>query len=290
MALFSQIALHDGYLCRASLVFCLAFHAPTPLEGQNIPRKVFCCEDIYMIENQYTDGAYLEKSKGWHASEAPWKSSKVLQMIEKHHLSFNSICDVGCGVGEILVEIQKKTNMKVELTGFDISPQAIDIAKQKENATLKFNNEDFMFTESPLPDLVLLLDVFEHVPDYIGFLEHLRKKTDWIIFHIPLDICAKTVLRQSKWMLYMRETYGHLHYFTADTALATLSDIGYDIVDYFYTDDFEITKTMIPKTLRPRMGYEIRKYLFRVNPRLAASVFEQFNILLLARGDRKASA
>lgn len=243
-----------------------------------------------MIANQYTDGTYFEKVKGWHASEASWKSSKVLQMMEKHCLDLNSVYDIGCGVGEVLVEIQKNINPKAQLIGFDISPQAIAVAKQKENSNLKSYNENFSIVEVPTPDLVLVLDVFEHVPDYIGFLESLRKKADWVMFHIPLDICAKAALRKSNYMLYLRETYGHLHYFTKETAIATLSDIGYDIVDYFYTNDFEITDAMIQRTLKPRIGYEIRKSLFRINPGLAASIFEPFNISLLARGDRKSFA
>jgi hypothetical protein len=87
-------------------------------------------------------------------------------------------------------------------------------------------------------------------------------------------------------MLYMRETYGHLHYFTRETALATLSDIGYEIVDYFYTDDFEIAE-VIPKGLKQKVVFELRKNLFRTNRGLAASIFGHFNVLLLARGDRR---
>jgi hypothetical protein len=33
-----------------------------------------------------------------------------------------------------------------------------------------------------------------------------------------------------------RQTVGHLHYFTADSAIATLKYTGHKIVDYFYTN------------------------------------------------------
>ncbi len=238
-----------------------------------------------MGTSQYTNGIYLEKVKDWHVGDSIWKASKVMQMIRLHQLSPASVCDVGCGAGVILAELQKKMGAGVMFTGYDVSPQAIQIAKTIESPNLKFFNEDFLKADTPSANLTLMLDVFEHVPDYIGFLEAFRRKTDWVIFHIPLDINARAVLRKSSWMLHMRETYGHLHYFTRETALATLADIGYKIVDSTYTDDMEISDAMIPKKLKSRMFYELRKLLYRVNKRLAVASFEHFNLLVLARGD-----
>lgn len=242
-----------------------------------------------MNTSRYLNGAYLAKVKDWHAGDSPWKASKVLQMIEKHRLAPGSVYDIGCGAGEILVELQKNWKADVRLAGFDISPQAISLAKPKENERLEFHQEDFLETAASPPDLTLVLDVFEHVPDYIGFLESLKARTDWVIFHIPLDMTAEAVLRRSKWMLYMRETYGHLHYFTRETVLAILADVGYEIIDCFYTDDFEITE-VAPKGLKQKIAFDLRRHLSRINQRLAASVFGHFNLLLLARGDGRKTA
>jgi predicted TPR repeat methyltransferase len=239
-----------------------------------------------MFNDQYVDGTYHEKVADWHISDSPWKAAKVYSMLEKHQLEVSSICDVGCGAGEILVELQKRLDPEIKFSGFDISPQAISLAKQKENADLKFFNEDFLATSAPNPDLILLLDVFEHVPDYLGFLDSLRKKSAWIIFHIPLDLCARAILKRSNYMLYMRERYGHLHYFTKDTAIATLSDIGYQVVDYFYTDDYEIPNEDVTNSIKSRAYFGARKALYRVNPRFTSSFFPGFNLLLLAKGDK----
>ena len=237
--------------------------------------------------DQYTDGTYLDKVPDWHAGNSPWKASKVFEMIERNHLSLNSICDVGCGAGQVLVELQKHTDNNVMLTGYDISPHAIKIAKLNENAHLKFHNDDFLNNGETSPDLILLLDVFEHVPDYLGFLDALKKKAAWIIFHIPLDMGARTVLRKSNYMLHMRQKYGHLHYFSKETALATLSDVGYDVQDCFYTDDCEISGGNYIQNLRVRINYQARKSIFSFNPDLAVSIFSSFNLMVLARGDRK---
>ncbi|MGZ7138650.1 MAG: class I SAM-dependent methyltransferase [Halobacteriota archaeon] len=242
--------------------------------------------DFGVSAAQYIDGTYLDKVQDWHVGDSAWKASKVFKMMEKNHLTFDSIYDVGCGVGQILVELQKKIKSDVTLAGFDVSPQAIEIAKSKENANLKFYYDDFLKAEVAPADLILLLDVFEHVPDYLGFLDAMRKKTKWIIFHIPLDMCARDILRKSNYMLNTRKTYGHLHYFSKETALATLVDLRYDIVDYFYTDDDEIHGKNALRGFRQRMNYQIRKNVFRFNPSFAAAFFAHFNLIVLARGDQ----
>jgi SAM-dependent methyltransferase len=234
--------------------------------------------------NQYVDGTYLEKVRAWHAGDSPWKASKVLRMLGSHQLSPQSVCDVGCGAGKILVEMQRKMPQEVVFCGYDISPQAILIARPQENSRLHFFNEDILLIETRPFDLLLLLDVFEHVADYLGFLEALRTKAAWFIFHIPLDFSVGSAKRQSATILNMREQYGHLHYFTKETALATLTDTGYQVVDYFYTDDLEMWEKP-PKGLRARLGYEVRKLMFRRNQDLAAFIFASYNLLVLARGE-----
>ena len=45
-------------------------------------------------------------------------------------------------------------------------------------------------------DLLLMLDVFEHVEDYIGLLRAVRSKAKQKLFHIPLDLSVQSVLRR----------------------------------------------------------------------------------------------
>jgi SAM-dependent methyltransferase len=235
--------------------------------------------------NRYIDGTYLSKVPDWHAGEAPWKARQVLRMINKNRLQVNSICDVGCGIGAVLSEMQKSSAPHTMFAGFDISPQAIGLAKERENTTLRFFKEDFLAVFPPYPDLVLLLDVFEHVDDYIGFLDKLKQRTKWVIFHIPLDISVMALFRNSKWMLDMRRKYGHLHYFTKPSALATLRDVGFEVVDCFYTDDLAISAESVPTTILRRFYYEVRKLVSRGNEDFAAQLFNSYNLMVLAKGD-----
>lgn len=189
--------------------------------------------------HRYESGEYLANAPDWHARDSEWKAGKVHVMVAKHAPEARSICDVGCGAGEVLAQLQRRMSKDTQLTGYDIAPEAIAFAKPKENDALRFSCGD-LFGDGDTYDIVLALDVFEHVPDYIGFLTALSKRGRGFVFHIPLDINAATVLQRSKYMMGMRKTFGHLHYFTAETALATLKDCGYRVVDTVYTWDREM--------------------------------------------------
>jgi SAM-dependent methyltransferase len=235
--------------------------------------------------DQYVNGAYLRKNPEWHEGDAPWKAAHVFRMISRHGLEFDTVCDVGCGSGGVLAELQKMMDSRTRFIGYDISPQAIALAKPRENDRLVFRNTDSATIEPSSRGLLLLLDVLEHVEDYIGFLRSMRSSAPWVILHIPLDMNVKAILRRSRWPLYMRHQYGHLHYFTRETALATLDYVGYDVVDWFYTDDKSIPEAQAPPRFSKRMAYEARRHLYRVHRDLAVSLFESFNLMVLARAE-----
>ncbi len=131
----------------------------------------------------------------------------------------------------------------------------------------------------PYFDIVMAIDVFEHVEDYFGFLKKLREKAEHAIFHIPLDLSVQTVLRSAPIIKY-RKSVGHIHYFTKETALETLKDIGYEIVDYFYTgSSLEL----------PNRGWKAnllnapRRLAFLVNKDLAVRLLGGYSLMVLAK-------
>ncbi len=81
-------------------------------------------------------------------------------------------------------------------------------------------------------DLVLLMDVIEHVEDCFGFLRSVRQRTKYVVAHIPLDLSVLSLMIDTP--MANRRSAGHLHYFTKSTALALLTDTGYTVLDSFY--------------------------------------------------------
>lgn len=186
------------------------------------------------IKDMYTEGDYLEKNPTWHEEDSAWKANHILNMLSRNDLSPDSVCEVGSGAGEILNQLYLQMPDQVNFSGYDISPQAHELSKQKEKDRLQFYLKDLLDEQDKLFDLLLVIDVFEHIEDYLGFLKDIRSKATYKIFHIPLDISVQRVLL-SKPILKRRREIGHIHYFTKETALATLEDTGYEIIDHFYT-------------------------------------------------------
>ena len=229
------------------------------------------------MQNIYTDGTYLAKNPSYDVGDSPWKAQQILKMIRKNNLQPDSICEVGCGAGEILRQLQLSLPDSISYQGYDISPQAIELSRQRENERLSFICEDFLGKDTSFFDLVLCIDVFEHVEDYLDFLRQLKPKSKYKIFHIPLDMSVQFVLRAEP-ILWMRKNVGHLHYFMKDTALSTLEDTGYKVLDYFYTPQH----VDLAKTLKAQLLKLPRKMLFAMQPDLMVRLLGGYSLLVLA--------
>jgi SAM-dependent methyltransferase len=241
---------------------------------------------VRLIEKQYTSGEYLEKNPLWHVEESPWKVENIIRMLRKNGLSPSTICDVGCGAGEVMALLQQHMPSQCVFEGYDISPQAIELARHRANDRLRFHLADVAQDQSAHFDLVLALDVLEHLEDYFGFLRDIRGKGEYKIFHIPLDLTVMNVVREGG-MLNVRRSFGHLHYFTKETALQTLADTGYQIVDCFYTavDYFHLPDTMsLPgKAVRLRILRPLRRLVFAASQDMAVRTLGGYRLLVLAR-------
>jgi hypothetical protein len=139
----------------------------------------------------------------------------------------------------------------------------------------------FSLNQSPF-DLVLVLDVLEHLGDPFSFLEQLRAHGDRVIFHFPLDLSAMTVLRESP-LLYVREKVGHIHYFTKGLALALLEESGYEVIEARYTGAAFSTPQRSPRT---RFAGWLRRLVCAVNRDIGARLLGGETLMVLARPRR----
>ncbi len=226
----------------------------------------------------YQDGEYLEHNPDWHAADAPFKAQWIADLLARHAVTPASIAEVGCGSGAILAGLAD-VFPHAQLSGYDISPQAHAIARTRQTDRLSVYLGDFVQAQVPCFDLVMAVDVFEHVEDYMGFLRALKGKGRWQIFHIPLDLSVQGVLR-SAGIMRARTTLGHLHYFTQETALATLRDCGFEVVDWNYTFGAE---HLPDRRLTTRMTNLLRAPLRLISEKWAVRVLGGASLLVLTR-------
>jgi 2-polyprenyl-3-methyl-5-hydroxy-6-metoxy-1,4-benzoquinol methylase len=166
--------------------------------------------DLSMANNLYASGKYLEMNPSWHVEESAWKAQQIVRMLARHRLRPQSVAEVGCGAGEVLRQLQLAMDPDVVLTGYDISPQAIALCQPRANSRLHFIQSDF--TAEPASthfDLLLVMDVIEHLEDYYAFLRAIRPHGSYTILHIPLELSAQTILRPGG-LLHTQIAYGHL--------------------------------------------------------------------------------
>lgn len=182
----------------------------------------------------YSTDEYLKRNPTYHMEDAAWKAGHIATMLTKNGIGPVSVTEVGCGAGQILAELKKALPSATRFSGYDISEAAIAVAREKSDKTATFTVGDFTRMDTPICDLLLCIDVFEHVPDYLGFLKALRTKGTYKLFHIPLELSVYKVLLPGR-LLVSTHRFGHIHFFNRDTALHALSDAGYEILDSFFT-------------------------------------------------------
>ncbi len=228
----------------------------------------------------YKNGEYLAQNEDWHAAESPWKADNILKILQQNEISFETAAEVGCGAGKILQELHQALPEK-KFTGFDISPQAaslwpsveLDALVNQSGQGVNYRLEDFITSEERF-DLLMSIDVFEHVPDYLGFLERLRTRARYFVFHVPLDMNMLMLAKAEHSVL--RDRIGHLHYFSRATAEDTLTACGYKVIDWFYTADYALP------------GHErkiniLRKLLFDLKPEWAVKILGGWSMMVLAQ-------
>lgn len=242
-------------------------------------RDIHTPADNSPLRDIYTSGLYLQKHPDWHVEESPWKAQQILRMLQRQQLQPETICEVGCGAGEILRQLQQHLPATSSFWGYDISPQAIDLAKERENEHLHFKVADIQQEPDAHFDMIMLMDVLEHIEDRFGFLRDIKTKAEYKLFHSSLTISLQTVLRKNG-LLNVRQTYGMVNYFTKETFLQTLQDAGHEIVDYFYTTSCTDLPTHV---LSKKLMKLPRRLLFAMNQDITVRLLGGYRMLVLTR-------
>lgn len=228
----------------------------------------------------YINGEYYKNNPDWDIADAKWKTDVIFGLLQKNDIAIANVTEVGCGAGENLVELAKRNDKIKTLSGYDISPQAFALAEKKSTEKIHFFNEDFTAKEDIKTDLLLVIDVIEHVDDYYGFLRRLKNKSTYFVFHIPLDVSARTVMKPHV-MLQQRQTVGHIHYFTKEMAIWALQDTGYEIIDWVYTKP--VVDVNAANSFKRFVKKKLRNISFAVNKEWSVKKWGGYSIMALVK-------
>lgn len=223
----------------------------------------------------YHDGTYFQKNSTWHVEDSPFKARQILKAFARSDIKPETVCEIGCGAGEILKQMEQVLP-DTHFFGYELSIQAYQMCIARSSARVSYFNSDVLAEDKSF-DVMLCIDVFEHVDDYIGFLRNLRSKSKLVVFHIPLDMTTQGVLRNLP--MKARQSVGHLHYFSEETAIATLEYAGYKIIDSFFTAKF-IERP--EATLKARLALIPRRILYYLSPRFAVKLLGGCSLMVVA--------
>lgn len=225
----------------------------------------------------YNDHTYLTNNPTWHEEDAIFKADRIERILRKHPIKFESVCEVGCGSGEILVQLQKRFPDAHKWIGYDISSDAIAIAERKSNENLTFELKDIQLVAKEINyDLMLIIDVIEHLDNYFNFLDSIVEKSRYFVFHIPLDMCLWSLMREGI-LIESKKRVGHIHNFTEDFIKSILNDHGFKIIGQIYTEP--IAKV---HSFKQQIVNVMRNILDMINPWLCSKTLGGYSIMLLA--------
>lgn len=247
-----------------------------------------------VLQDFYTQGEYLQKNPDWHVESSPWKTKGIVQMMARNTIRPKTVCEIGCGAGEILKLLQQQLDSECSFWGYEIAPQAVELAKSRENTKLRFKLGDVRDEKDSYFDLILIIDVLEHFEDCFTFLRDIKPLSEYKILLLPLDINVVSVLRGQ--LLSYHFATGHLHYFTKEIALQLLKENGYEVLDYFYTaqpnigiawDEIRKNPLKLPKRLLGFFKRSLvrmpRELFFSINQDLAVRIFGERKLVVLVK-------
>ncbi len=178
------------------------------------------------------DRMYQDKKSDYYSSTR----TEILSLVPE---GVNRVLDIGCGTGQTLSMLKEK-NLCKETVGIELVASVASQASKIVDKIYVLNVE-----KSELPcelgefDLILLLDVLEHLVDPWGFLlklnslsNYLSKKGKFIIslpnarhFNLVLPLLAGSFEYVERGILDKT----HLRFFTKQSAIALIKSAGLNV-------------------------------------------------------------
>ena len=187
-------------------------------------------------DKRFEEGKYGKEAV--HLSPDPnHYHQKILKIIksESEDRSLN-ILDVGCATGYLGAKA-KTYNKNNYVCGIEISEIAAEMAKKSLDKVIVGNIEEI---ELPYPekyfDIIICSDVIEHLFEPKKFLKKIKAylRTEGIMLVVMPNVVHYTIrlaVLKGKWNYQSHGIldYGHLRFFTKDTAIKIFKDSGYSV-------------------------------------------------------------
>jgi len=254
-------------------------------------------------DNLYTSDAYIAKNPTLHAEDSPWKASKILPLVDlvAPRLGRREIVllDVGGGAGLILravaEHLERAHGLRVRKYALDLSPGMLDVQRRNNADLARALREDIRATSlgDREVDIVLMIDVLEHVPEPARALAEIRRISRHVIFNVPLErnlyYLLLNTITLGRLKRHQRDLVGHINSYTILSLKRQLRRSGARIVTRFYANYFAYLRgnKERPRSWVDRIADFLGAQVRRVSPFLAALLFMDSAFVLVDYGEER---
>jgi SAM-dependent methyltransferase len=177
--------------------------------------------------NIYNDGSYIDQNPTLHDEDSFFKFSNIKYQIEKSNFLRTrkkiTILDIGGGngkVGRLFCDYLFEKKIDFQFDVIDLSEEMIKLQKLNN----KYLNNSYLGNIENINenyDIILMIDVIEHVEDYHSFTEKLNSISEFIIFNIPIEKNLFDRLRNiyfnNEYYKEQNKTLGHVNFYSFTT-------------------------------------------------------------------------
>jgi len=201
-----------------------------------------------------------------------------------------NICEIGCGAGGVLASLlllMKNIGITCRGVGYDISPVAIERARGVY-PDLNFEVNEATHIKRKF-DVVLLIDVLEHVPSPANMLMRCFEMSPLVLIHLPLDYHYwGMALYGRDYFDYLKRDRGHIHYYTKKSALNLIESAQGEVIAWKYTrwgleHDSDSSKS-------GKLAKILRRIAFNFNMNLGVRLLGGASIVMLCVRQSSSSA
>jgi SAM-dependent methyltransferase len=247
----------------------------------------------------YRSGEYIIRNPTLHEEDSPWKVTKIVPLLDRCIGYFNkdsiSLLDVGGGTGLILNSvsnyIENTYQVKVNKCALDLSPRMLEIQKTR-NPDLKVElNEDICKTsfKDKEIDIILMIDILEHISDAVRALEEVRRIANFAIFKVPLEdnlyLRILNFLKRGAIRQHAIVSYGHINTYNLIKLKLLIEKHTGEVLYSSFANAFAYYRNS--EYYRHKMDRKSKLVnftaanLFSLSPRLCSRIFSDFVILLV---------
>ena len=238
------------------------------------------------IEDRYINGDYIDHNPTWDIGHATRKANELTKVIpsdilRKMFAENKYVLEVGCGAGGVIYNFSRLlTNLGIENipAGYDISPQAIAMAREKFGDRVNFVCSKEITIKENIA-VILLVDVLEHLESPDNFLRSITTISNYFLIRLPLD--KNLWNRISGKLPKLEKELGHIHYFTYKSAIKFVSRQGLEVVSCYLTNNFNDSSNR--KTQTAKIMWPVRMITSAVSKKLNSLVWGGNSVVILAK-------